>query len=519
MKPGPDSDGAGAGQGRTNYRAYQEMPYEGCAHGDTDPARIWTIATLRGLTPPDPRTARVLEIGCARGRNLIPMAARLPEARFVGLDVSDRHIADSTALAQAAGLRNVELRVGDVADFDDPEPFDYIIAHGVYSWIAPRAQAALRRLCGRALTDDGVAHVSHNVKPGWQRRQAMRDMMLYHVRALDEPSAQVAAARGLLKFLATASSPQDQAYKLWLHAEYETLTHSSDDYVFHEHLAVHNAPSYLHEVVADFQEHGLEFVADGYLPSNFGRLLPEALARDLTRLAGGQRLAFEQYQDFVINRAFRKTLFARKTPAMGIDPERWLTAHAMSACEPGEGPRTWRIGDHVMADLHPSADALLARLAARWPGTVPINALFEAHVSDGFDPSPDRASPAAFCRDLFMLAMNEIIEVTPIAIEPEAPRAQPRVFPWVAAELAAGLGRQTTLHHRSVAIPQALRCLAELADGTRDHAALAAALRGYVDDGRLPLPVDGATPDEVTRGLSQGVERGVARLRRMALAR
>lgn len=506
------------GSARTNYHAYQEMPYEGCAHGDTHPARIWAVATLRGLDPPDPRAARVLEIGCARGGNLIPMAARLPEARFVGLDLSDRQLADAEAMRAALGLDNVELRAGDVVDFDDPEPFDYIIAHGVYSWIPADARAAIRRLCGRHLTPRGLAYISHNVNPGWQRRQAMRDMMLYHVRDIGAAPERVEAAREVLRFVAAASTPADHAYKLWLHEEYDSLTRSTDDYVFHEHLAVHNAPSYLHEFAAEFAREGLHFVGDGYLPANFGRLLPEDLARDLTDLVRGDPIAFEQYQDFVLNRAFRKSLLARKPPATDrVYPERWLGAHALSPCHRGDGPRTWRHGSHVMRDVHPATDALLDRLAAAWPGTLPVAELFERHVADGLDPTASGRSVEAFCHDLFLLAMNEVIEVTPIATAAPPPRERPRVHPWVIAELDAGLRRVTTLHHKTAAPPPAARLLARLADGTRDRAALIEGLREAVDDGRLPLPIEDPTAEEIDEGLAQGVERGLMQLRHFGL--
>ena len=50
------------------------------------------IATLFGLSPAAVEQCRVLEIGCAGGENLIPLAASFPNAQFVGLDYSQAQI-------------------------------------------------------------------------------------------------------------------------------------------------------------------------------------------------------------------------------------------------------------------------------------------------------------------------------------------------------------------------------------------------------------------------------------------
>src|SRR5262245_3053502 len=100
-----------------------------------------TIATLFGMTPPTVPRARVLEIGCGLGANLIPMADGLPEGTFLGIDLSERQVAEGRATIEAVGLTNVELRPMDIRDAGaELGTFDYIIAHGVFSWVSADLQ-------------------------------------------------------------------------------------------------------------------------------------------------------------------------------------------------------------------------------------------------------------------------------------------------------------------------------------------------------------------------------------------
>ena len=115
-------------------------PTRASAFSETHPDTLATIATLFGMNPPEVPRARVLEIGCASGANLIPMAAELPEGSFLGIDQSERQVADGRATIEAAGLKNVELRRVNVLDAGpDLGTFDYIICHGVFSWVPPKS--------------------------------------------------------------------------------------------------------------------------------------------------------------------------------------------------------------------------------------------------------------------------------------------------------------------------------------------------------------------------------------------
>src|SRR5690349_5278176 len=148
--------------------AYDETPYVSIAFPETHPDKLCAMARLFGLEAPDPARARVLELGCGDGTNLLPMAQHAPDARFLGIDLSARHVASGQAAIIACGLSNAEIRQQDVLDFGASEgKFDYIIAHGIFSWVPDHVRSQLLAIFRDNLSENGVAFVSYNAFPGW----------------------------------------------------------------------------------------------------------------------------------------------------------------------------------------------------------------------------------------------------------------------------------------------------------------------------------------------------------------
>ena len=113
----------------------------------------------------------MLEVGCNDGSNLIPMAVSLPAARFVGCDLSPRALDAGRRTIDALGLANITLVEGDLAALAPAHgEFDFIVAHGVYSWVPPEVRDALFALAAQRLAPDGILYASFNVLPGWRVR-------------------------------------------------------------------------------------------------------------------------------------------------------------------------------------------------------------------------------------------------------------------------------------------------------------------------------------------------------------
>ena len=137
---------------------YDDVPYTSKPFPQSQPPRLAALAKLFGLTPPDVAHARVLELGCASGGNLIPLAAAFPDAEFLGLDLSPKQIADGTARIARSGLTNIRLIQQSIADVTRGlGQFDYIICHGVYSWVPADVRDSILRVTHDNLSENGVA--------------------------------------------------------------------------------------------------------------------------------------------------------------------------------------------------------------------------------------------------------------------------------------------------------------------------------------------------------------------------
>ncbi|HXV73592.1 MAG TPA: class I SAM-dependent methyltransferase, partial [Sphingomonadales bacterium] len=199
--------GAGAGQAdEGDVFSYDLVPYHSLPFAGTHPNHLAAIATIFGMKPPAIETCRILEMACASGGNIIPMAAYLPGCEAVGIDLSARQIEEGEKTIKALGLKNIELRCHGIQDISAKlGKFDYIIAHGVYSWVTDDVRKKIVAVCKENLTENGVAYVSYNTYPGWHMPQALREMMLYHTAAFKDHKARVGQARAFLRFLFEAT--------------------------------------------------------------------------------------------------------------------------------------------------------------------------------------------------------------------------------------------------------------------------------------------------------------------------
>ena len=156
---------------------YDALPYEGCAIPIASPQRLATLAHLSGCEPPNLEAARVLEIGCGDGGNLLPLAFHHPNWQFVGLDPSARAIEKAQAGCSILELDNISFCCGDVRAFESDEHHDFVLCHGVYSWVNAEVQKALLRVAADCLAPNGLFYLSYNTEPGWRVRGLVRDRL------------------------------------------------------------------------------------------------------------------------------------------------------------------------------------------------------------------------------------------------------------------------------------------------------------------------------------------------------
>ena len=294
--------------------SYDELPYDSLPLPETQPDFLAAVAKLHGFDAPDPSRARILELGCASGGNLIPLAWRWPESECVGVELSRVQAEAGAAFIAALGARNVRIVHGDLAALpDDLVQFDYIIAHGVFSWVPPAVQQALLDLCSRHLSPHGIAYISFNVAAGWQRLQPLRDALIERTSAnLPAPARHAQAQRVLDELAAEWSDPA-------LLKEIAYLKTAAPSYLFHEYLAEFNVPMRFGEFAAQLDTHGLRYVGEAgprravvELEDSWG-LIPESMA--------GRWLDAEAALDEAHATRFRRALVARADAPCAQPPQ------------------------------------------------------------------------------------------------------------------------------------------------------------------------------------------------------
>src|SRR5262245_35161847 len=369
-----------------NSTSYDEIPYPSNPYQQSHPDRLETLAKLFGLTSPDSHHCRVLELACADGANLIPMACILPESALLGIDLAGRQVRAGQETIAALELTNIELRHLDIRDVDESlGHFDYVIAHGVYSWVPAAVQERILNICQRLLTERGVAYISYNTYPGWRMRGMLRDMMLYHSQKFDQPQTQIDQARALITWLGQAVESEKNPYGMLLRSELEQMQHWSDTYFRHDSLAEINEPIYFHQFIEQAERHGLQYLAEAefssMLASNYAAPVDETLNR-----LGRNIIEMEQYMDFLRNRMFRQTLLCHKEVKLNrsLGPWRLVGFHCAASCrsqlasldlhsdkvEKFQGPK-----DVTISVTQPIVKAALVLLAESWPQTIAFSDL------------------------------------------------------------------------------------------------------------------------------------------------
>lgn len=520
--------------------SYDEVPYPSLPRPQTHPNHLAALATLFGLKPVPVTRCRVLDIGCADGSNLIPMACQLPESQFVGLDLSPRQIAAGQAKATTLGLKNLTLQAMNLLDVtEDLGQFDYIIVYGVYTWVPAEVQHKILQICRHHLAPHGVAYISYNVYPGWHMHGLARDLMRYQTRRLAAPEARVKQARNLLDFmtetvpgLSSNLSDALQANQLIFKSLRDLLQDQPDEYLLHDHLEAINEPLYLHQFVEQAEQNGLQYLTDAETSALITNYLPPHLARQLEQMASS-RVELEQLMDFLYVRAFRQTLLCRQEVVLrpDIQPESLLGLHVAASLQPVNGspnlklavPEKFRSSIGVtLTTQQPLNKAALLYLAEIWPQAAPFErVLTEARAR--LDPTePPVYSAARQAQEVKTLGELLLKGYALNMVELHACSANfslaisdyPTASPLARFEASQG-NKVTNQRHEPVLMDETDLgyYLLPYLDGRHSQADLLAHLRTLVAQGVL-LESDGQTGDE---SLGQALAHTLGRLAAEAL--
>ena len=303
---------------------YKELGYKSYPFPFTTPAYLEAYGALVGLNTPTAKTARVLELGATYGGNIISQAVHNPEATFVGIELSQDQVEKGNKIISDAKLDNVSLVQGDILNFDETlGTFDYIIAHGFYSWISDEMKDKLLDIISNHLADNGIAYVSYNTYPGWHTMEEVRQLMLFANRGHDELTHKEKVLRG--KTVGSLVGSQILNYdnlkernSKFLGA-LRSVMQKDDYYVGHDHLEPHNDPCYFYQFNDHLKAHNLSYVCDADLTLSMVRTYDESIADKLEKLAPNSQADQEQYLDFMLDTTFRKSIICKADAAKTIN--------------------------------------------------------------------------------------------------------------------------------------------------------------------------------------------------------
>jgi SAM-dependent methyltransferase len=382
---------------------YEEVPYVSLPFRLTHPHILAVAAALAGLKPAPVHQCRVLEIGCASGGNLLPMAATLPRSQFVGVDLGAKHIAAARDLAARAEIRNVELHCQDICQFIPEGEFDYIIAHGIYSWVPEKVRERLVEICGRHLAPNGVAFISYMVYPGAYVYEAFRHAIRMLNRHGPPPPQLAAAARRVVEIMGELGPKMAPRWGPLVHKWSKDMSGQADYAILHDQLEAIYHPVYFTTFLEHAARHGLRHLSDSTREQ--WQQLP--VIRDEVQKLTNDPMERNQLVDIAGFRMFRQSIMGRADAAAApADPldvvER---AHLASdrllpnPQKPGEAPEPLPPGN-------PQDEPVLNRLAKRYPRTMSF-----AELAMQINPLPAAAQNRALAATIFRLYESRQLEL------------------------------------------------------------------------------------------------------------
>ena len=289
--------------------SYDELPYESMPQPDRHPDYLRAIARLYGVNAAPTESCRILELGCAGGGNILPLAWYQPNCTVVGVELGQQHVREANALIAELGLHNAQVLHRSITDaMDDLGEFDYILAHGVFSWVPRAVQDRLLAICGQHLAPNGIAYVSYNTLPGWHLRGLLRASMLTYCDA-GSATQRLAQAYALFDLMEPALRTQTSPEAQFALQEITYLRSAPASYVYHEYLEETNDPLTFTDFMARANHAGLSYLADTELWTMYPSTMGEAGA---AFEAITDRIQQEQLMDFARLRKFRRTLLIRQ---------------------------------------------------------------------------------------------------------------------------------------------------------------------------------------------------------------
>jgi SAM-dependent methyltransferase len=300
-----------------------EIDYTWGFHKELSPTNLAWTAGLRGHTAPAADDAfTYCELGCGNGLSLNIFAAAHPKASFYGLDFNPSHVANGRRTAEQGGIPNatfLERSFADLAGEKELPAFDYIVLHGIWSWVSAENRQHIVAFIREKLKPGGMVYVSYNTLPGWSEMVTVRRLMLDVAgRTQGDLETKIKTALDWLrKYWDTQNK---EAASRSYRNRIERILKSDVAYLAHEYFNKDWTLFFFQDVVQELRAAKLTWLTTATLehtePSFFLNRARLALVREIV-----DPIDREQMRDFLGNASFRRDVFLKGTPDAALARE------------------------------------------------------------------------------------------------------------------------------------------------------------------------------------------------------
>jgi methyltransferase-like protein/SAM-dependent methyltransferase len=473
--------------------SYNVVPYPGAPFPQTHPDTLAAAGTIFGMDAPPVEDCRVLELGCGDGINLLSMAATLPRSKFVGMDLSELGIRSAKQFTQELSFPNVEFFKEDVMDFtrDRYGEFDFIVAHGLYSWVPDFVRERVLEIYAECLKPNGIGFISYNVLPGYRIWQIARDIMRFYGRDIIDPMERVRGAATSVGAVAAASKAAGRHYQIALETVFANLNSRSPENVFHDELADNNEPFCFYHFDEALSRVGLQYLCE-IDPLAAANRMPESLPTHIIETIGDDLVKKEQYIDFVSGRTFRCSLICRgdvkvdRAPGSQILDRFFLSSPLQQQVSVNaNGGQTFLHPEGGKLEIEaPLTSLALTYIASQWPRSVSFHDLIgemDRAVADSKSPATesDVQHTVDQLLEFHKLGLLNLRRFQPLLTNVISDR--PQAFPFARWQVTKSSKYLATAAASCTIVDDELqRLMLFLLDGTLDREALADAIKKRV---------------------------------------
>ena len=456
--------------------------YGNRANPVSHPNQMAVVARLQGIQPPALAGCRVLELGCANGGNLLPLAESMPDSDFLGVDRALRPVDDAGRIGSKLGIENVQFACESFENLDASiGQFDYVLCHGVFCWTTPNVQEHILRICRDLLKPNGLAHIHLNVVPGSWLGDFFRAYLQTNQDRSKAPLEQVTDARRDLEFMSKAFVGNSKNHTATIRAAAARLLQITDVDLFHAYLGVKNYPIPFMDFLAQAREHGLTYIAD---------LAPSFQLRQSTSVTWSEYLPRdsdqrEQTLDYLENRGTRHCLIGRApelaptiTPpgVSGNIDDFYVVGYPHPVDPPKDAPPNAFAFQSEFGRSAVTKDPRVAViLNAMGDQKTPIT-VGQLKALANQETLPDTLKINSIEEELVALAAGRFLQLSVAMPKFTANATHPKTTAFSRYQLDATNGLTTTLRHEVVKLSEQDQTIFQLLDGRNSAASVATAV-------------------------------------------